>query len=122
MRILRDMGLTFFLALFLISTCFADDAKNPGTDKKDHPAADSSSTPGPKPDAATAAASPATPDPAAKPAKPAPPPQRSRPEDSSEQVPKYVPMPALDGNPGLFTLETGDTLPRGRCEYLDRRE
>ncbi len=116
MRILRDMGLTFFLALFLISTCFADDAKSAGKDKKDQPAADSSSTPGSKSDAATAAASPATPDPAAKPAKPAAPPQRSRPEDSSEQVPKYVPMPALDGNPGLFTLETGDTLPAGAVD------
>ena len=51
MRILRDMGLTFFLALFLISSSFADDAKNAGTDKKDQPAADSSSTPGSKPDA-----------------------------------------------------------------------
>ena len=116
MRILRDMGLTFFLALFLISSCFADDTKSAGKDKKDQPAADSSSTPGSKSDAATAAASPATPDPAAKPAKPAAPPQRSRPEDSSEQVPKYVPMPALDGNPGLFTLETGDTLPAGAVD------
>ena len=122
MRILRDMGLTFFLALFLISSSFADDAKKAGADKKDQPAADSSSTPGSKSDATDAPASPAPAKPAAKPAKPAPPPQRSRPEDSSEQVPKYVPMPALDGNPGLFTLETGDTLPRGRCEYLDRRE
>ena len=110
------MGLTFFLALFLISTCFADDAKNAGTDKKDQPAADSRSTPDSESAAANSAASPAEPDPAAKPANPAPPPQRSRPEDSSEQVPKYVPMPALDGNPGLFTLETGDTLPAGAVD------
>ena len=59
MRILRDMGLTFFLVLFLISSSFADDAKKAGTDKKDQPAADSSSTPGSKSDAATASASPA---------------------------------------------------------------
>ncbi|MGC2721528.1 MAG: OmpA family protein, partial [Candidatus Acidiferrales bacterium] len=26
---------------------------------------------------------------------------------------KWNPMPALDGNPGLFTLETGDILPKG---------
>ena len=116
MRILRDMGLTFFLALFLISSSFADDAKNAGTDKKDRPAADSSSTPSSKSDAPSAPASPATPKPAAKPPKPNPPPQRSRPEDSYEQVPKYVPMPALDGNPGLFTLETGDTLPAGAVD------
>lgn len=32
-------------------------------------------------------------------------------DDDSEQ-PKFTPMPALDGNPGLFTLETGETLPK----------
>ncbi len=31
--------------------------------------------------------------------------------DDSEQ-PNFTPMPALDGNPGLFTLETGETLPK----------
>jgi outer membrane protein OmpA-like peptidoglycan-associated protein len=31
-------------------------------------------------------------------------------EDS--ELPNFTPMPALDGNPGLFTLETGETLPR----------
>ena len=116
MRILKGIGVAFFLALFLMSSSFADDAKNAGTDKKDRPVADSSPTPGPKSDAANTPASPAEPKPAAKPAKPATPPQRSRPEDSSEQVPKYVPMPALDGNPGLFTLETGDTLPPGAVD------
>jgi outer membrane protein OmpA-like peptidoglycan-associated protein len=32
-------------------------------------------------------------------------------DDESEQPP-FTPMPALDGNPGLFTLETGETLPK----------
>jgi OmpA family len=31
-------------------------------------------------------------------------------EDS--ELPNFTPMPALDGNPGLFTLETGETLPK----------
>ena len=26
-------------------------------------------------------------------------------------------MPALDGNPGLFTLETGDLLPAGAVDF-----
>src|ERR1700751_3578378 len=116
MRILRDMGLTFFLTLFLMSSSFADDAKKAGTDKKDRPAADSSSTPGSKSDAATAAPTVAAHASPAKPAEAAPAPQRSAPSDDSEQVPKYVPMPALDGNPGLFTLETGDTLPAGAVD------
>lgn len=32
--------------------------------------------------------------------------------DTDEQTPKWTPMPALDGNPGLFTLETGEILPK----------
>jgi hypothetical protein len=31
-------------------------------------------------------------------------------EDDSSS-PRFTPMPALNGNPGLFTLETGETLP-----------
>ena len=31
---------------------------------------------------------------------------------SSSESPAFTPMPALDGNPGLFTLETGETLPK----------
>jgi hypothetical protein len=32
-------------------------------------------------------------------------------DSSTSASPRFTPMPALDGNPGLFTLETGDTLP-----------
>jgi outer membrane protein OmpA-like peptidoglycan-associated protein len=32
--------------------------------------------------------------------------------DEDSELPNFTPMPALDGNPGLFTLETGETLPR----------
>jgi len=120
MRILKGMGVTFFLALFLISSSFADDAaKNKGTNdgKKDQPAAtEGSVTPGSKSDTTITSAPPAATASPAKPAKPAPKPQRSSTNDDSEHVPKYVPMPALDGNPGLFTLETGDTLPPGAVD------
>jgi hypothetical protein len=45
------------------------------------------------------------------PAVPTPPPQSfDSPDETNE--PKWTPMPAIDGNPGLFTLETGETLPR----------
>jgi len=120
MRILKGMGVTFFLALFLISSSFADDAaKNKGTNdgKKDQPAAtEGSVTPGSKSDTTITSAPPAATASPAKPAKPAPKPQRSSTNDDSKHVPKYVPMPALDGNPGLFTLETGDTLPPGAVD------
>ncbi|MGA7963074.1 MAG: hypothetical protein WCA33_15390, partial [Candidatus Acidiferrales bacterium] len=53
---------------------------------------------------ATPAASPAT-------AVPAPPPQTFDSADEAEG-PKWTPMPANDGNPGLFTLEFGETLPK----------
>lgn len=32
--------------------------------------------------------------------------------DEDSEQPPFTPMPALDGNPGLFTLETGETLPK----------
>jgi outer membrane protein OmpA-like peptidoglycan-associated protein len=120
MRILKGMGVTFFLALFLISSSFADDAaKNKKTNdgKKDQPGAtEGSVTPGSKSDTTITSAPPAATASPAKPAKPAPKPQRSSTNDDSEHVPKYVPMPALDGNPGLFTLETGETLPPGAVD------
>ena len=37
---------------------------------------------------------------------------------ATEQHHKWVPMPALDGTPGLFTLGTGDTLPKGGFDVV----
>jgi hypothetical protein len=37
-------------------------------------------------------------------------------EDAAAE-PKWNPMPAWNGNPGLFNLETGDTLPRGAFNF-----
>jgi len=36
----------------------------------------------------------------------------ARAADEDSEQPNFTPMPALDGNPGLFTLETGETLPK----------
>lgn len=119
MRVLRGTALAFFLALFLIrSSSFAgdnhkkNDAKNA---KKDQPAGvDSSATvPATNADGSSTAAPAAEPP---KPAKPAPRQAPSAARDDPEHVPKYIPMPALDGNPGLFTLETGDLLPPGAAD------
>src|SRR6202044_1353613 len=35
-----------------------------------------------------------------------------------DQPHKWVPMPALDGTPGLFTLGTGETLPKGGFDIV----
>jgi outer membrane protein OmpA-like peptidoglycan-associated protein len=116
MRILMRLALIFFLALFLIPRAFAGD-NDKSNDKKDQPKNSDAAATAP---AATDDAAPTTkPAPAAKPAtpaKPAPAPQRASTGDDSESVPKWLPMPALDGNPGLFTLETGDLLPAGAVD------
>jgi hypothetical protein len=56
-------------------------------------------------DSNDAAAEPA----AAIPSPPSPPPHSA---SADTEEPNWTPMPALDGNPGLFTLETGETIPK----------
>jgi hypothetical protein len=110
----------FFLAL----PGFADDKNPPGhADSANTPATVSSSdsstraaTASPDSSSATspaAAPSPATGTATPGPARsvPAPPPQSFDSQDETSE-PKWLPMPAVDGNPGLFTLETGETIPR----------
>jgi len=103
-------------AIFLLALpSFADD-KNP--QPRNESAHSSASAPPSDSDSKAAAASPdsqpanasisATVTPSSA-AVPAPPPQSfDSPDETSE--PKWLPMPAIDGNPGLFTLETGETL------------
>jgi outer membrane protein OmpA-like peptidoglycan-associated protein len=38
-------------------------------------------------------------------------------EGVGKGVTQWVPMPSTDGTPGLFTLDTGDTLPRGAVAF-----
>jgi outer membrane protein OmpA-like peptidoglycan-associated protein len=109
MKLLMRTGLVVFLTLFLISSAFADDKKNQPKDP------DTTATATATASAAKDGSAPAE-TPAAKPAppaKPAPKSASSSQGDDYQPTPKWVPMPALDGNPGLFTLETGDLLPRG---------
>jgi outer membrane protein OmpA-like peptidoglycan-associated protein len=116
MRISMRLALLFFLALFLIPRAFAgDDGKD--NDKKDQPKnSDAAATAPAATDAAAPAARPAPAATPATPAKPAAKAQRAPTGDDSGNVPKWIPMPALDGNPGLFTLETGDLLPAGAVD------
>jgi outer membrane protein OmpA-like peptidoglycan-associated protein len=116
MRILMRLALIFFLALFLIPRGFAGD-NDKDNDKKDQPKnSDASSTAPASTDETMPAAKPTPAATPASPAKPAAKPQRASSGDDSENVPKWIPMPALDGNPGLFTLETGDLLPAGAVD------
>lgn len=112
MRFRIRMVLVLFLALFLISSSFAAN-----DDKKTLPKDSDAATTAPATnDAAASTSAPATqPAQPAKPAKPA----KSASSSSGEpaqSTPKWLPMPALDGNPGLFTLETGDLLAPGAAD------
>jgi hypothetical protein len=115
MNSLGRFGISFFLALFLVGAGFADDKTDHSKDTtKPEPSAadsasavqpDSHSITGPPPAGVgtkSIAASP-SPQPAAK----------SGDDADADQAPAWVPMPALSGNPGMFTLETGDILPKG---------
>src|SRR5580698_9633653 len=106
MRFGSAAAIIFLSALFLVSTsAFADDTKSKDKDKDAAAAAESPNDPNAKKSAVvTDATSPAGPT-----ATPAPAASDSQ---ATEEHHKWVPMPALDGTPGLFTLGTGDTLPK----------
>ncbi|MGA8024115.1 MAG: hypothetical protein WCC18_03245 [Candidatus Acidiferrales bacterium] len=127
MRGIERLAILCAAALFLAAPGFADDKNPRSSDKSATPAANTSATDSsakPTDDStaqpsASSASSAVEPEPAAAPlaaaaspatAVPVPPPQGSDETDYSE--PRFIPMPAVDGNPGLFTLETGETLPK----------
>ena len=125
MNSLGRIGISLSLALVLVSAGFADD-------KTDHvkdtavampSAAPSDSVPSSfvtsestiKPPSKSEVGAPAEVA-GAKPvaASPAPRPSAKAGDMSDdEDLQRFVPMPALSGNPGLFTLETGELLPKG---------
>jgi len=132
MRFLGRAAALLAFVFFLVSAGFADEKK---TDKKSDDtsttaasasavqpagtpaAADApvnTGTPAPVSTATDAAANAATPAPT--PAAPVPTGIAERPR-SEEEAPKWTPMPAWNGNEGLFTLETGETLPRGAFNF-----
>jgi len=103
-------AILLLLPLSLISASFADDRKPTANDEDSvsSPSATAETTPSADPSVAPAAAQPT---PTAAPANPKPVPAPAAQDDVGE-IPRWDPMPALDGNPGLFTLETGDVLPK----------
>jgi len=117
-------GILFLTSLFLVSSAHADGGKSDGqgapaestvlatTDSAMNPAARTTSNAAAQPTVAATASAPADLGTAPSPT-PAPEPTPSRTLESGEHARRWDPMPALDGNPGLFTLETGETLPKG---------
>jgi outer membrane protein OmpA-like peptidoglycan-associated protein len=103
--------------IFVSRPSFADDDKP--KDKNVAATASSTSDPNAKKDVPSTEAKAAT-APGASLAVPAPPSvasNASNDEDATQQR-KWAPMPALDGTPGLFTLGTGDTLPKGGFDIV----
>jgi outer membrane protein OmpA-like peptidoglycan-associated protein len=97
-RVFR-VGAVLAMSILFASSSFAGDSAKPKAKEK-------------KSDTASAetASSPAA-------AKPVPEPQKQQkkaaksPAKASAEAPKWIPMPATNGALGLFTVETGDTLP-----------
>jgi outer membrane protein OmpA-like peptidoglycan-associated protein len=125
MKFLGRAGILLLTSLFLVSTAHADGGKSDGkgasadatvsaaTDSATNPAADVTSNAAAQPTVAATASAPADPAGAQPSPMPAPEPAPSRTLERGEHARRWDPMPALDGNPGLFTLETGETLPKG---------
>jgi len=140
--VLERAAILVVVVFLMAAASFADDTKPHATDGSASPAANptasassasdtTAKTPATAPDSAAASS---TSDAGATPASsssavPAPAPGASSPvpakpnsgagksnaavaADEDSEQPNFTPMPALDGNPGLFTLETGETLPK----------
>lgn len=124
MKLSGRAGILLLTSLFLISNALADgnkpDGKTAAGEQSAAAATDSATTPeplastdaSPRPVAVSTVNAPAKQGAAAA-SKAAPKGSTSRRAKNDEQSPKWTPMPALDGNPGLFTLETGEILPKG---------
>src|SRR5271156_1497626 len=120
MRFGEPAAIMFLSALFLVSTStFADDNKSKDKDKDAAAApAESPNDPNAKKSAVVTDANAST----GAPTSPAPPAPTPAPAASDSPATgehlKWVPMPALDGTPGLFTLGTGDALPKGAFDIV----
>jgi outer membrane protein OmpA-like peptidoglycan-associated protein len=108
----------FLSALFLISNRTLADDNKPKDKDATTPSA-SSNDPNAKKSIDTTNASTSS-DAGSATAQPAPlaPSAASNSAPGEDQPHKWVPMPALDGTPGLFTLGTGDTLPKGGFDIV----
>src|ERR1700730_11701949 len=124
MKFLGRAGILFLTSLFLITTSFADGNQPDRTNKAGETSAaprtgaagnlepGSSSGAVDQADATAPVTTSSNPEatPAAKPAAKR---ESSRPQEGNKEPRKWKPMAELDGNPGLFGLETGETLPKG---------
>jgi hypothetical protein len=124
MRGIERLAILSAAVILLAAPGFADD-KNPrssdnsanstantsASDSSAKPAASPQPTTSSEPSVTTAAAALATVALSPANAAPAPPPPQAS-DQSDYSEPNFTPMPAVDGNPGLFTLETGETLPK----------
>jgi outer membrane protein OmpA-like peptidoglycan-associated protein len=108
----------FLSALFLISNRTLADDNKPKDKDASTPSASASDPNAKKPVNATNAST--SSDAGSATAQPAPltPSAVSNSAPPEDQPHKWVPMPALDGTPGLFTLGTGDTLPKGGFDIV----
>jgi len=106
-------------ALFLVSTStFADDTKSKDKDKDAAAAVESPNDPNAKKSAVVTDANTSTDAPTSPAGPTATPAPAASDSQATEEHHKWVPMPALDGTPGLFTLGTGDTLPKGGFDIV----
>jgi outer membrane protein OmpA-like peptidoglycan-associated protein len=118
MRFLRSAAILSVLFALALPASYADDKKTPVGDGDNTKPAPASLVKSADPAAATTGTAPVPVDSQPLPAAPQPPatgasgsPAASG-DSSAGESSRFTLMPALDGNPGLFTLETGDTLPK----------
>ncbi|MGH9776453.1 MAG: OmpA family protein [Candidatus Acidiferrales bacterium] len=105
MRLLYRMGVVLALLAMCVTLAFAD--SDPAAKKSDKAAKNS-----------VAAASPKkTPAKNAKEPKPAPPAKKASIASDGDGRPKWYPIGSTTGNIGMFTLESGDTLPKGAWSF-----
>jgi outer membrane protein OmpA-like peptidoglycan-associated protein len=111
MRFLRCTAILLALVALALSAGYADDKKARTGDGDGTKTSVATAAKNADSAAGPTALTPANP-PAAAPAAPPPAAGAASGDSSASESPAWTPMPALDGNPGLFTLETGDTLPK----------
>ena len=135
MKVLERAAIVVVAGFFMVTAGFADDTKPhqpagtaagassagdataksaadsgnaaPASDATGVPASSSTSAPS-SPSSSSTGSSAAAPNPSSGAAKG----KATNAADEDSEQPNFTPMPALDGNPGLFTLETGETLPK----------
>jgi hypothetical protein len=112
MKAIWGTGLLLAVLLWAANPAVGDEKKDAAKSKENVASAATTKQPPADPPANSANNPAANTASATKDPSPAPKPAPSG-KDTWEEGPRWIPMPALDGNPGLFTLETGELLPKG---------